>query len=208
MQKKIATLVLALSLGLGVCAPAWADVETGQAEIGNLEMKWPIVHVKNKKATNLINRDIQFVLSDFRNDYIGRKFTAGRTWYETKYEDKQLVSLTLSDLRAVNGVNKTITHGLVYDASTGQRLPLSAFVRVTLQDLQKLQDSHVYRDGDVRHKPTKPITRVPEDFFLSPDGCINILFQTEELGSLLDGPCYLKLGPQEVRELNEKNPKP
>lgn len=207
MQKKTAAAALALCLGLGLCAPAWADVETGEAEVGNLEMKWPIVHVSNKKASNLINRDIQFVLSDFRNDYIGRKFTAGRTWYETKYEDKSLVSLTVSDLRSMNGVNKTTIRGLVYDASTGQRLPLSAFVRVTLADLQGLKDSHLYRDGDVRHKTAKQITRVPEDFFLSPDGCINILFQTNELGDLLDGPCYLKLGPQEVRELNEKNPK-
>lgn len=205
MFKKATLAALALCLSLSI--PVFAEVESEQAQVGNLEMTWPVVHTKNKKADTLINKDIKSFMDDFRAGFVGRKFTAGRTWYEEKYEDTQLVSLVLSDLRSQGNDNKVRTAGVVYELASGQRLPLSAFVRVTVNDMNGYLSNQCYNSSDVKIHPEKKVTRVPEDFFLNQDGSISILFQTEELGTLLDGPAYIRLTQQDLRELNTRNPR-
>ena len=205
MFKKATLTALALCLSLSI--PAFAEVESEQAQVGNLEMTWPVVHTKNKKADTLINKDIKSFMDDFRAGFVDRKFTAGRTWSEAKYEDAQLVSLVLSDLRSQGNDNKVKTAGVVYELASGQRLPLSAFVRVTVDDLNGYLANQCYNSSDVKIHPEKKVTRVPEDFFLNQDGSISILFQTEELGTLLDGPAYIRLTQQDLRELNTRNPR-
>lgn len=205
MLKKATLAALALCMSLSV--PAFAKVEREEAQIANLEMTWPVVETKNKKADALINKDIKSFMDDFRAGFVDRKFTSGRTWYETKYEDNQLVSLVLSDLRSEGNENKVKTTGVVYELDSGARLPLSAFVRVTVADLNGYLASQCYNSSDVKIHPDKKVTRVPEDFFLNPDGSISILFQTDELGTLLDGPVYIRLSQPDLRELNARNPK-
>lgn len=203
MFKKAALAALALCFSLSV--PAFAEVESQQAQVGNLEMTWPVVHTKNKKADTMINKDIKTFMDDFRAGFVDRKFTSGRTWYETKYEDNQLVSLVLSDLRTQGSDNKVRTSAVVYELASGQRLPLSAFVRVTVADLNGYLANQCYNSNDVKIHPTKQVTRVPEDFFLNQDGSISILFQTDELGTLLDGPVYIRLSQPDLRDLNTRN---
>ncbi|WP_289049894.1 hypothetical protein [uncultured Acidaminococcus sp.] len=205
MLKK--TMLAALAFCLSFSVPAFAKVESEQARIVDLEMTWPVVETKNKKADSLINKDIKSFMDDFRAGFVDRKFTSGRTWYETKYEDNQLVSLVLSDLRSEGNENKVRTRGVVYELDTGSRLPLSAFVRVTVADLNGYLASQCYNSSDVRIHPDKQVTRVPEDFFLNPDGSISILFQTSEVGGLLDGPVYIRLSQSDLRELNARNPR-
>ncbi|WP_281519007.1 hypothetical protein [Acidaminococcus timonensis] len=205
MLKK--TMLAALAFCLSLSVPAFAKVESEQARIADLEMTWPVVETKNKKADGLINKDIKSFMDDFRAGFVDRKFTSGRTWYETKYEDNQLVSLVLSDLRSEGNENKVRTRGVVYELDTGSRLPLSAFVRVTMADLNGYLASQCYNSSDVKIHPDKQVTRVPEDFFLNPDGSISILFQTKEVGGLLDGPVYIRLSQSDLRELNARNPR-
>lgn len=205
MLKK--TMLAALAFCLSLSVPAFAKVESEQARIADLEMTWPVVETKNKKADGLINKDIKSFMDDFRAGFVDRKFTSGRTWYETKYEDNQLVSLVLSDLRSEGNENKVRTRGVVYELDTGSRLPLSAFVRVTVADLNGYLASQCYNSSDVKIHPDKQVTRVPEDFFLNPDGSISILFQTQEVGGLLDGPVYIRLSQSDLRELNARNPR-
>ena len=205
MLKK--TMLAALAFCLSLSVPAFAKVESEQARIADLEMTWPVVETKNKKADGLINKDIKSFMDDFRAGFVDRKFTSGRTWYETKYEDNQLVSLVLSDLRSEGNENKVRTRGVVYELETGSRLPLSAFVRVTVADLNGYLTSQCYNSSDVKIHPDKQVTRVPEDFFLNPDGSISILFQTKEVGGLLDGPVYIRLSQSDLRELNARNPR-
>ncbi len=206
MNKK--ALAAALVLCLGIALPVSAEVIKQEAQVASLDMVWPQVKTKNKKADMAMNRDIRLFMDDFRNAFVDRKFVAGKTWYDTKYEDNQLVSIVMSDVRTQNGgVGATRTAGLVYYKASGERLPLSSFVRVTVDDLNGLLNTRFYRDGDVKIVPTKKVTRVPEDYFLNPDGSISILFQVDELANILDGAVYCRLSPQEVRELNEKNPK-
>lgn len=205
MLKK--TMLAALVFCLSLSVPAFAKVESEQARIADLEMTWPVVETKNKKADGLINKDIKSFMDDFRAGFVDRKFTSGRTWYETKYEDNQLVSLVLSDLRSEGNENKVRTRGVVYELDTGSRLPLSAFVRVTVADLNGYLASQCYNSSDVKIHPDKQVTRVPEDFFLNPDGSISILFQTQEVGGLLDGPVYIRLSQSDLRELNARNPR-
>ena len=76
-----------------------------------------------------------------------------------------------------------------------------------MADLNGYLASQCYNSSDVKIHPDKQVTRVPEDFFLNPDGSISILFQTKEVGGLLDGPVYIRLSQSDLRELNARNPR-
>ena len=45
------------------------------------------------------------------------------------------------------------------------------------------------------------------DFFPEPGQRICLLYQTNEMGSLLEGNVYLRLSPQDISALNAKNPR-
>ena len=163
MMKK--ALLTALALCMAMAMPVSAEVIRRDAQIASLDMVWPEVKTKNKRASQAINMDIRSFMDAFRNAYVDRKFMAGKTWYETKYEDNQLVSIVMSDLRTMHGgAGQTRTAGMVYYKATGERLPLSSFVRVTVDDLNGLLDSRFYREGDIKLVPAKKVTRVPEDY--------------------------------------------
>ena len=206
MLKK-AVLAAAMTLCLGMALPAFAEVESVQASVGLLDMTWPQVKTDNKAADKMVNQNIKAFMDDFRNGFVDWKFTAGKTWYETKFEDPQLLSLLLSDVRTEGSVSTQRTVGAVYDMSTGDRLPLASFVRITLADINDRLKTGFYRDGDVHVYPDHPATRIPTDFFLNPDGSICLLYQTNEMGSLLEGNVYLRLSPQDISALNAKNPR-
>ncbi|CDE94901.1 putative uncharacterized protein [Acidaminococcus sp. CAG:542] len=78
---------------------------------------------------------------------------------------------------------------------------------MTVADLNGYLANQCYNSSDVKIHPIKQVTRVPEDFFLNQDGSISILFQTDELGTLLDGPVYIRLSQPDLRDLNTRNPR-
>jgi hypothetical protein len=192
----------ALVLCLGLTFPAMAEIEKKEAAIDNIEMSWPYVTAASKAATKAINADIRGFMDDFRYDYMAHKFISGRTWFDTAYEDKDLVSFTMYDLRNDGKVNKMKAWGAVYDLKTGQRIPLQNVVKLTVDDLKAKSKTNFFRDGYVKFVPKKPITRVPEDYILG-NGGIDIIFQVDELGDLLDGIITAHLSQEEIREINE-----
>lgn len=64
---------------------------------------------------------------------------SGRTWFETAYEDKDIASVVLYDLRNDGKTNTTTVHAINYDLKTGQRIPLEKVCRMTVDDLVKRQ---------------------------------------------------------------------
>ena len=132
MKKKILALTLALCASLSAAAiPVSAEVETKSAAIANIDMSWPYIKADNKAATKAINSDLRVYMDDFRYDYMYRKFLSGRTWFETAYEDKDIASVVLYDLRNDGKTNTTTVHAINYDLKTGQRIPLEKVCRMT-----------------------------------------------------------------------------
>jgi hypothetical protein len=203
MNKKIMAVTLALAASLSF--PAFAKVETKSAAIANIEMEWPYIKGATKAATKAINADIRTYMDDFRYDYIAKKFLSGRTWFETAYEDEELASVILYDLRNDGKDNTTTLHAMVYDLKTGQRIPLQNVCKLTVQDLVDRAGTNFYRDGYVHIKPKKMPTRVPEDYVLTNSGGIAVYFQVNEVGDLLDGNVTARFTPEEIREINAKH---
>lgn len=188
MNKKILALSFVLCASLSAAAlPVSAEVETKSAAIANIDMSWPYIKADNKAATKAINSDLRVYMDDFRYDYMYRKFLSGRTWFETAYEDKDIASVVLYDLRNDGKTNTTTVHAINYDLKTGQRIPLAKVCRMTVDDLVKKADANFYRDGYIRITPKKMPTRVPEDFVFNQNGGITIIFKSERWGTSLMG---------------------
>ncbi len=198
------SFIAALILCMGLTLPAMAEIQEKNAAIENIEMSWPYVKADNKAATKAINADIRGFMDDFRYDYMARKFISGKTWFETAYEDKDLVSFIMYDLRNDGKQNVMRAWGAVYDMKTGQRIPLQNIVNLTVDDLNARAKTNFYRDGYVRIVPKKPITRVPEDYVLT-NGGINVIFQVNEIGDLLDGVVTANFSQEEIRQINDSH---
>ena len=207
MKKKILALTLALCASLSAAAiPVSAEVETKSAAIANIDMSWPYIKADNKAATKAINSDLRVYMDDFRYDYMYRKFLSGRTWFETAYEDKDIASVVLYDLRNDGKTNTTTVHAINYDLKTGQRIPLEKVCRMKVDDLVKKAATSFYRDGYIRITPKKMPTRVPEDYVFNQNGGITLYFQVGEVGDLLDGNVTARFTPEEIREINAQHP--
>ena len=110
---------------------------------------------------------------------------SGRTWFETAYEDKDIASVVLYDLRNDGKTNTTTVHAINYDLKTGQRIPLEKVCRMTVDDLVKKAATSFYRDGYIRITPKKMPTVYPKIMSLTKMAALPFIFKSERWGTSL-----------------------
>lgn len=181
----------------------------------NYEMSYPIVYTKDKAAQDKINQDIYHYIATFKNDYDAGKFFKGSFSYKVKFEDNDYISLTITDyrynMRSAHGYSKM--YGVVYDKSTGRRLPLSHFLKITLQDLNLVYaPSKVYTEGAYGLNEGDKVTgwdwapkRISEDYYLLGNGEIALIYQRYEISYGDAGQTSIRLSTEEVDYFNRKN---
>ena len=184
MKKKILALTLALCASLSAAAiPVSAEVETKSAAIANIDMSWPYIKADNKAATKAINSDLRVYMDDFRYDYMYRKFLSGRTWFETAYEDKDIASVVLYDLRNDGKTNTTTVHAINYDLKTGQRIPLEKVCRMTVDDLVKKAATQLLSRWLYSHNAKEKCLPVyPKIMSLTKMAALPFIFKSERWG--------------------------
>ena len=190
---------------------AFASVEEHIDNEMSYEMSYPIVYTNNKAIQDKINQDIYHYIISFKDDYKAGKFYEGKFSYEVKFEDDNYVSLTITDYRynlgAAHGLSAV--YGIVYDKNTGQKLPLSHFLKVTLYDLDLMFGSRLYNYSgtNIKHEETnfwKP-ERVSADYYLLGNGGIALIYRPYELSSYADGATTIRFSAKDVDYLNRKN---
>ena len=100
-------------------------------------MSWPYIKADNKAAqrpSTVTSASIWMISATI---ICIENFLSGRTWFETAYEDKDIASVVLYDLRNDGKTNTTTVHAINYDLKTGQRIPLEKVCRMTVDDLVK-----------------------------------------------------------------------
>lgn len=98
--KKAAAASLCLGLLWGLpLETVQARVKEQRAEAVSYTMEYPEVKVPNSRAEKAINEDILRYVSDFQKAYQAGKFYQGDFSYKVRYEDDNVVSLTLADYR-------------------------------------------------------------------------------------------------------------
>ena len=214
-------LILTAFLVLQI-STVFASVEKHIDKQINYEMEYPIVYTKNQAAQNKINQDIYKYIAAFRDDYNAGKFQKGVFKYKVKFEDNNYICLRIADGRfpidmsgiAHSAINLKV--GLVYDKNSGKKVPLSNFLKITLQDLQNLKNKIIYSEGEGAYRAEdgdkvegfdfKQIPeRVSEDYYLLGNGGIALIYQFCEISYPPYGATSIRLSAEEIDWFNRKN---
>lgn len=201
----------------------FASVEEHVDEGINYKMSYPIVYTNDKAAQDKINQDIYHYIATFRDDYDAGNFYSGIFSYAIKFEDTNYISLTITDFRVpINAMLAAQDHykvyGIAYDKKTGRKLPLSHFLKITLQDLQSIYSSaEVYSEdslGVYRNKVGDKVggwdfkdtpRRISEEYYLLGNGGIALIYNKYEISAGMAGPTTIRLSEKQIDYFNRKN---
>ena len=205
-MKKI--FLLTLCLVISQIGNVFASVEKHTDSGVNYKISYPIVYTNNKVAQDRINQDIYKYIATFRNYYNEGRFYQGDFSYEVKFEDNNYISLTLIvyqyNMGAAHG--QYIKIGNVYDKNSGKKLPLSNFLRITLNDLSWFPLTHFYNEkGESIQFNNNKVDRVSEDYYLLGNGGIALMYQPYELAPFAYGVTTVRFNAEEVEYFNRKN---
>ena len=203
---------IAAALLISVCAStvSFAEVNNIHEEDINWKIDYPVVTVgANESAQDAINSDIMNYVGQLRSDFESGKYYTCSGKYTVHYEDDDVLSLSLYFLRLPYGANgnHVTSYDLVYDKTTGERIPLENYVRITLTDLKQYLGGHSYSYGGktLRGINGDYVESIPINYFLEGNGVVCLVFQPYQLDAGCFGNCYVRLEPQYIEYLNRKN---
>jgi len=201
-------LILTAFLVLQI-STVFASVEKHIDKQINYTMEYPIVYTKNQAAQDKINQDIYKYIAAFRNDYNAGKFYDGNFSYQLKFENEKYISLTIKDdryrLRAAH--NSYRVYGLVYDKNSGKKVPLSNFLKVTVEDIRftYFKFGFYNESGTENEYKYSAPDKISEDYYLLGNGGIALIYQPYEIASFADGATTIRLTAEQVDYFNRKN---
>lgn len=209
-MSKVKALAAALLISVCTSTVSFAEVNNIHEEDINWKIDYPVVTVgANESAQDAINSDIMNYVGQLRSDFESGKYYTCSGEYTVHYEDDVVLSLSLYFLRLPYGANgnHVISYDLVYDKTTGERIPLENYVRITLTDLKQYLRGHSYSDGGkiLRGINGDYVKSVPINYFLEGNGVVCLVFQPYQLAAGCFGNCYVRLEPQYIEYLNRKN---
>lgn len=190
MKPTFPALIFASCIALSA-APAdasiWPATETGEY----YRLVYPVFECDDPVIKEAINADI-YTRAARTADAARPNYTTSFN-YHLKMENDRYLSLVFLP----GGYPKDAIHGMytgvgvVYDKTTGERLPLSHFANVTLDNLIRLWEEDEFYHYEGEKIPVLggfgPPKRVPEDYFLTYDGEIFVAFGPYELGPYAQG---------------------
>lgn len=187
----------------------FATVETGEQNYTNLKLQYPLVYLTDQQAQDKINTDIARYVYDFKGRYDNGEFYQGKMSYEIKYEDDKYLSLLLKgyiyNAGAAHGYSGI--WGIVYDKNTGDRVPFQNFVpiksaefieRLINENIVNLYDSQMNRVNLYSRYGENHVKRMSNDFYISSDGSVYLLYQEYELGPYSYGATRIKFTPEAI----------
>ncbi|MDO4921520.1 MAG: hypothetical protein Q4E64_06815 [Phascolarctobacterium sp.] len=167
-----------------------ADIKTGEYQWKGFSIKYPIVNLSNVNAQDKINDDIYARVKRFLDhlkefpDYDPAKDASGRgagMWYKVTYEDDKYLSIRL--VRWFEGIDEH--HALVYDKRTGNLVPLSNFINITVERLNtdiQLGEAFLVDNGGSQFQFDKDVEKVSKDYLLLGNGILALQYYNFELG--------------------------
>lgn len=197
-------ILLPLAVALAVTATAFAAQQTVADKGPRYDYKYPVFSLENSKAATNINKDIQKLLKKSRNELKDTNMQHVGSSYAITFENDKYVSLTFTTSNyyqhAAHGMY--YVHGLVYDKTTGKRVPYTDFIAeqkasqlrldilskkypIYLSDLTTPDDAPFLADWDDFY--------VSKDYILSEDGkSLYLIYQPYELDCYAAGSTFVK----------------
>lgn len=189
-----------------------AMIHTVEQSNEDYKLEIPVVYTDNETTQNLINNDISKYIESFKEDFAKGEIKNGGISYETKFEDDNIVSLTLTDSRYLGGAHGHYTiYGLVYDKTTGKRLPLTYFLNITPGQLRSSFSSGSIKIVNYKEQPIDsslllhPLEKIPDNYYLTGDGSVSLIYQIYELVPYSEGSPHIKISKELVEQYNSYN---
>lgn len=111
----------------------------------HLDLRYPLVYIDNANAQKNINTDIARIVEESKDAYYNKGKYTVKLNYKIMYEDDALLSILFEQYFYTPGFGILGTthenYGFVYNKQTGQKLPLSYFVKI--KDINQIT-SHLY----------------------------------------------------------------
>lgn len=136
---KCSLVMGALVLFSGVASVS-AYVESGNIKETNLNLTYPIFYSENAEVQDRINSAVADLVYDMKGKYDSGKYYNARLRYEVTYEDEDVISIHLiarADEFPGQPHGWWIEKGWVFDKHTGERIPLSNYVNLNADQLEK-----------------------------------------------------------------------
>lgn len=215
-MKRKAWMGLVLAGLLSLPGLAGASVQEKTSADVNYKMRYPVVTVeKSAPAQAAINGDIQKYVDNFLTQYRAGKFYRGNFSYKVQYEDDQVISLTLQDYRFNQGAahGYTYTYGLNYSKITGQRLPLSYFVKLRPDDKNTVLRQPIIDSRGERVPLEKTFATgryistidISTNYYMLGGGSLALIYPPYSLACYAMGTLHINLSPQIIDYFNRKN---
>ena len=192
---------------------AFAMVETGEQSDVNMDLKYPLVYLDNQAAQDAINSDIANYVDDLKGRYYSGEVYKVTMTYNVAYEDAQYLSITIISYWYNEGAAHGMytKYGLVYDKSTGARVPVSNFVPIATPEqidcgirgytLELLSETgkRLYLGS------YEKVKRISSDYYLGGNGTIYLIYQPYELSSFSNGATSVQFTPKAIDYFNRMN---
>lgn len=174
------------------------------------QITYPIVQIDNRKIREQINDDILSQAEELKQQVDNTIYTKADMTYYEKYEDDNIVSLMfyVNKTRKFSSQSKLSGYTVTYDKHTGEKVPVTRYLTITLEQLQDaLNNSRAYAvDGlDNGVNLEVPIPYVSDNYFICHDGSIGLLYQPGDLMPEDAGACKIIVSPETIAEVNEIN---
>lgn len=190
MKKAILALLAAAVLPFAAQAQV---VDAVQADGFGLRLVYPAVHVENAKAQEMINKDVAAYVDSVKAKYEGGNEVSMN--YAAKFEDKKYVSVVMStSIMGPGAANpENFEHGVVYSKATGERMPLSAFVRVKnvnalVKNLKKGAWKLYNQEGKaVAFNAEFVPEKLSDEFYLADAKTVAVIYQQGDLAPYSEG---------------------
>ena len=202
MKKKlIASLVIGLTAIAGSClAHVFDRVEQYK---GN-ELKIPQVAGIHEQAAKKINSYIVRNIAADAKKFIDKHGAGGGTaWLYTTVmrDDEKYLSLRIASASYFQGAvhPNAFVFGLVFDKTTGKRLPLTYFVNIPspslLEENVRNNVFKFYSSGNIplELEASSHITHISEQYTLDSNDNLDLYYQQYELGPYAIGSPYIRL---------------
>ena len=210
-MKKLVCGCVCLGVFLCLGTLASAMVEGVHEERTNWRLTYPVVTTEDPRAQENIRKDLARYIDALRADFDQGKYYSCGGNYKVHYEDDDILSISLYMTRypfRANG-NHTRSIDIVYDKRTGERIPLSNYVKVTAEDLDYYKYGHTYSQGGESVPANaiweNSIKAVPENYFLPGGGIVCVVFAPYDRAPGVYGATYIELDPEYIEYLNRKN---